>query len=335
MIGTRTVKEYSKTTLTPAGDPLDLSFTGQLDRQEFEGITHTNGAIPDQGTFWIVGDGRDFDSPSEHQDLQERDPAGNHINGFRLDDDLNFPDIAIPAVQAMDFEGIGYNAETGSLLLIGNVANSEPKQSKLFDIGDGSFVQDEIDLTVMYGIRGAEGVAYDHVTKTLYVAVDPVRSCPDVPVPDCRPAGKAKLVLKAKKAKLAWRAKPGAETPIIGNPLEDTDYHLCLYDETAEDTELVLSARLPAGSSWSKSGLNVSYTSSGGNSNGITALNVATGKKNKIKAQGKGVDLPTLPLNQNEAVIVQLLNDVNECWESRFTAPSKKNNTKAFKDRIK
>ena len=133
------------------------------------------------------------------------------------------------------------------------------------------------------------------------------------------------------KSQLQWRWKsvPVASTD-LGDPRIDTGYRLCVYDEAAGAATLALEAEAPPGTDWSVGSKGLRYK--GSKSAGfLERLRIRAGSQLKLTAKARSI--PALPMSQDTNVIVQLHNDRGSCWESRYTAPAKKNDVRRFLDR--
>jgi len=168
-------------------------------------------------------------------------------------------------------------------------------------------------------------------------------SCPEEPADGCRGAvapGAGKLALGAWKGTLGWSWKKGAATAAadFGDPTQDTAYRLCLFDEADGAPSLVLDAALAPGAGWKATRNGFRYKrpvmdpAAGA---GLRTLRLKAGGDGKaaLTVAGKGMALPTLPVSQAEEVVTQLISSGGACFESRFSAPARRNDAKAFRDR--
>jgi hypothetical protein len=152
--------------------------------------------------------------------------------------------------------------------------------------------------------------------------------CTDAPL-SCNDAARAKLSLKAKGGLLKLDLKKlGATTKAeFGNPLADTGYAVCLYDDAAGNATLIGGYAVQPGAGWKeqKKGFRISYQTGG--SDGITSLKLAEGDAGqaKVSAKGKNVDLPDLPLTDD--VTGQVVNDLGSCFGATVSAPKANQNT--------
>jgi hypothetical protein len=200
----------------------------------------------------------------------------------------------------------------------------------------------------------------NHVDRdgcTAFCTLEAPTVCGSAPAPNCRPLavpGKGALTLrgvltpKQKKA-LDWRYAKGALTAKadFGDPRTATSYEVCIYDEDAGTASLVMSAAVPAGGTcggkpcWKATRAGFRYRNKALTPDGIISLSLKEGKKpgkTRIALKGKNQNLPVpvLPLAQDSTVTVQLKNSEGVCWETRHSAPARKNTaTKrpVFKDK--
>ena len=163
--------------------------------------------------------------------------------------------------------------------------------------------------------------------------------CPILPDDGCEPPAPNGSKLKLKRGKTpdknkltwTWKAAPVDATD-FGNPLSDTSYHLCLYDAVGGAPALALEASAPAGALWSANSKGLKFKSGGGPGQ-LKRLKIRAGSKLKLKAKGKGIALPNLPVAQDGEVRLQVRNDLGTCWEARYEAPASKSDTGRFVDR--
>jgi len=144
---------------------------------------------------------------------------------------------------------------------------------------------------------------------------------------------------------LTWKWTRGEATlkADFGDPLTSTEYALCLYDETVATPVLKLVANIPAGGTcagkpcWKEIAHGFKYTNKNATPDGVTLLVLKEGLEGlaqiHLKAMGGNVDMPTLPLNQDTTITVQLKNDEGTCWEAEFSAPSITNEQVQFRDK--
>jgi hypothetical protein len=199
----------------------------------------------------------------------------------------------------------------------------------------------------------AGGVANDQ-SYTLSFAISK-RECPVAPsscMTTTEPArSKFKLTSDLDlRGKLTWTWK-GQETTLadIGDPETDHRYHICLYEEEAGTTRLLLEKDAPAGEvcgkrpCWqSKGEKGFKYKDSKQSWGPIGKVLMRPGPsgkaKLKVKAKGPFLGPPPMPLAQasplppsaNDRVIVQWHNSTTgKCWGAEFSA-AKKNSVETF-----
>jgi hypothetical protein len=165
--------------------------------------------------------------------------------------------------------------------------------------------------------------------------------CPAAPADGCRAptkAGAGKLSLAAAKGTLSFSWKKGAATTAseLGDPTRDTEYRVCLFDETEGTASLVLDAALAPGTGWKATKKGFAYKAPKGSPPpaGFKSLKLKSGAAGKasVALKGKAMTLPTLPLSQGDEVVAQVFQSQGTCFQSRFAAPAGKNDTKKFKD---
>jgi hypothetical protein len=185
----------------------------------------------------------------------------------------------------------------------------------------------------------------------------PTPACDTTPLPNCRKPvtpGKSTFVVKDNaldsKDTLTWNWTKGAATLLtdFGDPVNgSTSYRLCVYDESAGVPTAVVAMTVPAGGTcagkpcWAAKKTGFLYKDKDLTNDGFMQLQLTTGAagKAKIVAKGKGERLPMpVPIGpglfvQDTAVIVQLVNSDNLCWEADFSAPAKKDDLKQFSDK--
>jgi len=122
-----------------------------------------------------------------------------------------------------------------------------------------------------------------------------------------------------------------------------TSYGLCVYDETAGVPTLKLAADIPAGGTcagkpcWKETGHGFKYADKDATPDGVVSLLLKEGLEGfaqiQLKAMGVNLAMPTLPLDQDTTVTVQLKNDQGVCWEADYSAPAITNSQVEFRDK--
>ncbi|MCC6766287.1 MAG: hypothetical protein IT293_16630 [Deltaproteobacteria bacterium] len=168
------------------------------------------------------------------------------------------------------------------------------------------------------------------------------------PASQCAHGDHGSLILRddggAKRKLQALVASHRAVTPAeVGDPTNDTDYALCIYDETANVGALAARIDVPAGAGWQAAGpTRVQYKDAAGTVHGVRRLRVdgkPTGAKVKLSAKGPSVPLPgpAAPdryFVRDPHVIVQLRNSAGGCWTLRLS-DDQKNSATEFKAKRK
>ena len=128
--------------------------------------------------------------------------------------------------------------------------------------------------------------------------------------------------------KLLWNWSKGTSTTKqqFGDPVNTTDYKLCVYDQAAGINRVVLAAPLPAGGlcgtqpCWKDLSTGFRYADRNLVRGPIKSIRLLAGVdgKAKISIRGDHAALtPALPLAQQNTVTVQLSNGTT-CWEARY-----------------
>ncbi|MFQ5666423.1 MAG: choice-of-anchor Q domain-containing protein [Candidatus Binatia bacterium] len=145
---------------------------------------------------------------------------------------------------------------------------------------------------------------------------------------------RSRLLLKDKNPDrrdlVLWKWTKGEETqlPDLGDPRTDTDYALCVYDQSAA-TQPLLRIPVPAASlcsghpCWKATGTGYRYRDRSGAAAGVRSLLLQAAESGRAKvvlrAKGSAVPLPTLQLTP--PVTVQLRNGAGACWGATYTTP--------------
>lgn len=168
----------------------------------------------------------------------------------------------------------------------------------------------------------------------------------------CMDAGQTKLQVDYSgdptRSKLSWQWSKGDGffQSMLGDPLVDEEYSLCLYDTVASTPSLVAAMDIPPSATFWESDApkGVSYRDQDGTSGGVTKLQIktSTGPKAKVKLSAEGSSLP-LPapagatyFNLDSSVVAQLVNRQGACWASTYVAGDvSTHDTDTFKGRTK
>lgn len=192
---------------------------------------------------------------------------------------------------------------------------------------------------------GAAAVAFRFVGPTAAVIASPpmgVASCPAAPVANCRAAGRSTLSIRnpgGGPKKLAWKWLRGT-TPVAAfaaPPACGASYAVCVYDAIASVPTRALAIEVPAGAlcdgrpCWKTLGGTVAtgyrYTDGTLAREGLKTVIAKGGQPGagKVVVNGRGALLPlpapaspTTFFHHQGDVVVQLVTDDGECWESLF-----------------
>lgn len=186
----------------------------------------------------------------------------------------------------------------------------------------------------------------------------PALLCAALPIPGCRDPsapGAASLSVSnpggATRDRLRWKWKGGGTTPgNFGDPLVDTEYVLCIYDDFRGVASLAMSVPFQVGGTcgsnrpcWHQDGSRgFTYLDKSPATSGLMKLKLKQGGAGKATLQvtGKGAHL-TLPdpaastfFRQDPRVTVQLVNDAIPpvCWEAVYRPAARAHTATAFKD---
>lgn len=125
---------------------------------------------------------------------------------------------------------------------------------------------------------------------------------------------------------VTWSWKRGAATtkPEFGDPTSGATYDFCVYDETGGVSSIAYELAIPSGSAWDESSSGYEYDDPDGSVGGLRRLtfrgSVIDGRARiKVNLKGAGLVLPSLPLDQDDQVTVQLVGE-NACWEATYSS---------------
>lgn len=127
---------------------------------------------------------------------------------------------------------------------------------------------------------------------------------------------------------LSWTWRRGQATSKLdfGDPTAGATYDLCIFDDSSGTPSLVLDATVPTGSRWDESSTGYDYNDPSGAAAGIRKLSLRAGlvdgqSRITLKAKGVPLPMPSLPLDQDPTVTIQLVGE-NACWEAQFSTAS-------------
>jgi hypothetical protein len=229
----------------------------------------------------------------------------------------------------------------------------EPAQASTVAVGLASSIGN-LDVTINGTMPVATATPASTASRTPTPIATPAAGlvCAAAPEAGCRnPLAPLKATLLVKdrapdtRDQLAWKWTRGADTAKadFGDPLTATRYALCVYDDTANGTVLVLAASVPAGGlcadrpCWQETTRGFRYKNRDGGSDGVSSLTLKEGAGGAaqiaLKATGSALAMPAMPFAQSPRVTVQLKNDRGFCRESRFTAPATRTSDVEFRDK--
>jgi hypothetical protein len=163
--------------------------------------------------------------------------------------------------------------------------------------------------------------------------------CPFEPASDCFGADRSRIRLQRsrgtdRKNRLEWQLDGIDSDPEdFGDPTEDTDYQLCLYEERDVGTQLISSPGAPAGRSWRRRGESFQFRlGRDARSQGLDEVRLRAGNRGRgaIAARGRGeaLELPELPLPGDADLTVQLHSSDGACWTATFSDPRSNSRTR-------
>jgi cysteine-rich repeat protein len=182
--------------------------------------------------------------------------------------------------------------------------------------------------------------------------LEPGLACPDTPLTGCRRpfvAQKASIVIADKSPNDAknifkWKWIRGERTTVgeYGDPLDDTNYQLCVYDQTGRLTQATIPAGGLCGASnpkpcWKTSGVSgFKYKDKDLTPHGVQKLVLKEGADGKAKIQliAKGTLFPMPDLAAiSQPLTIQIQNSSGLCFEAIYSVPPTKQTPAQFKDK--
>jgi cysteine-rich repeat protein len=157
-----------------------------------------------------------------------------------------------------------------------------------------------------------------------------VSVCTAVPAQGCRKALKAPLLIKKGKTDaIVWRWRGGFTTLAdFGDPIGQTDYVLCVYDQHGGVPDRRLAMVTSHGGTcsglpcWRQTSTGFQFKSNALPPDGRLRWKLQTPRRGPanivISGKGSALGVPPLPLDQSPAVIVQLRSSSGTCWEARY-----------------
>jgi len=171
------------------------------------------------------------------------------------------------------------------------------------------------------------------------LANDWVTPCPPEPQSDCRNPDKAAFLIKldGEKSKMKWKWKSATPEMNIPDPLDRSDYGVCVYD-TAGVNRLA-SAVIPSSpTQWKVIKDGFKYKDKTTANDGVkTALIKEKSNGGIAKVIGKGLNVPSPTLPVTAPLVVQLVNgETGLCWDAVFSVDDiKKNEAGEIKATVK
>jgi len=146
------------------------------------------------------------------------------------------------------------------------------------------------------------------------------------------------------KTQIKWKWNKGdvLAQGDLGDPINLTDYALCVYDSTTSTSSLITSLYVQANAAWvDKDPKGFKYNDPTLAQAGVQLIDIrpgdATKAKVQLKAKGGNVPAPapfspTELFDEDPSVTVQLVNSDGTCWTTEFdAADTKKNTNEQFK----
>jgi len=163
----------------------------------------------------------------------------------------------------------------------------------------------------------------------LATALDHIRVCAEVPRGECRAPRRSDLKLKddvndARDTFIwKWTQNGGTSAAEFGDPVNVTDYALCLY-AGASPSRLVESTVPSSDTLWRTAPTAGEYRDRGATAGGIRKIRLkanGSSARSTILVKGKGIRLADFPLPLDVPVTVQLQNtQTGTCWEAVYEA---------------
>jgi secreted trypsin-like serine protease len=123
--------------------------------------------------------------------------------------------------------------------------------------------------------------------------------------------------------RLTWRWRKGESTAReeLGDPTTSGAFDLCLYQEVAGVSSLLIETHLPPETFWSWTPRGNRYSDRGASNEGVYSVKLNAGEQEKasvlVSAKGMNLDLPPMPLPAGAEVTMQLVG-VSACFEGHF-----------------
>jgi hypothetical protein len=179
-----------------------------------------------------------------------------------------------------------------------------------------------------------------------------VFACPAAPSTGCRTPRLSLLKLSATSARASlrwqWRSDAASDSGDFADPVQATDYALCIYDRTSGSPALAVRAVAVGGSTcgsrpcWKATSSGFAYRDPTRTADGLVTITLRSRTTTKliVTASGPQLAMPTpvgasQMLAQDPDITVQLLtSDGGPCWEAVYPALASLNTATRFKDRL-
>lgn len=184
-------------------------------------------------------------------------------------------------------------------------------------------------------------------TSTPTVTATITSICPEIPRVDCRQA--ARGMMRESRRLLSTNSRDSLKTYFrdgdptytsdFGNPLTETGYAICIWDETGGIPSLVFGLFIPAGGNcrgnpcWKESSGGFRYKNLDRPIQRLKLTARSDGSSSEsLKGRGVGLQLGPLPPAQDQRVSVQLINTNGVCWTASYETPAIASGTRVFRD---
>ncbi len=183
----------------------------------------------------------------------------------------------------------------------------------------------------------------------------PDAMCGPQPIERCRQsieAGQSDLIIGTSgnpsndRLVFEWDRGNFTELEDFGDPGLLTSYAVCIYDAVGGVPVLVRQLFVPPGpdcpdaqACWTRTEDGHRYQDDSGARDGVMQIILRAGLPGRanIRVRAEGINLapPSLPLQQDQTITVQVRNDFEDgkCWEAKFSKPAERNDPTLFRDR--
>lgn len=270
------------------------------------------------------------------------------------DRDLDEDDVVIDSASSDEPENSNGDGNTEDDIVLVDDCRALDLRSERRGPSNGRVYTAELVVTDGSGNSSSEEIEVANVPKSAskpaqedgiaYTVDGPCESdldlCPVDPDPGCDGVvgnGKTRLQMRSSNRNsregIRWGIKGVDSTPAdFGDPTDDTDYQLCIYTENG-DADLTSELGARAGRGWRERKGGFMFRNRGDRADdGLdrVILRARRGARGIVAALGRGddLDLPDLPIADDEDVRVQLHNSEGHCWDTVFTDPRRNTDTR-------